>query len=483
MMLDIAMRPAVSMTSVSPQSSQEMSDGMSFADELSLTNEAIPTLQFSEVLNPVEAQSAALAAARTAGPAMSGGGSESVHLTPESMGSMMDHPHPEPTLRLVSDRAQPLGEGRAVAMTPKLVHELSQSKWKSSEASSWPTQLSSSIPPSQEILALDEAWELYATEGSFALTGSGFNESNPPRVAASELQSSPTGRWATPGPGAHRSSVSERREHSHPGTRRIRETDETMYLAGQKPFTERLTELSMMVADLRNDESFHRLATVYPWRSSLPVELDAGQSRDSAVHESMNSQWPASVRGDVNPRGSFSASEEDSVIFDASEAIDDSPSEPTQPIMSSVMPHQAVARLSDPERVNHIPEPLRVTVEHLRSLLPEGGRLLEVQPHLVRLEVVHASGPLQLEVVMRSGVVDVRAHGVGAAEMAWRVPELAAALHGTGMRLGTFDVQPARRGRESSSSDRGHTGHRQDLDDTAEETVRNVSTAGRRVSR
>jgi hypothetical protein len=413
MMLDIAMRPAVSMTSVSPQSSQEMSDGMSFADELALTHGAIPTLESSEA---------------TAEPTMSGGAPEPVNLVP--------------------DRARPLGEGRSAAVTSKLVHELSPSK------PAVPTQLSPSTPASQETRALDKACKLH--------------------VAAPEQ---------SPVPGAHRSSVSDRREHSHPGTGRIRETDETMYLAGQKTFTERLTELSMMVADLRNDESFHRLATVYPWRSSLPVELDAGQSRDSAVHESMNPQWPASLRGDVNPRDSFSANEEEPVVFDDSEAIDVSPSEPTQPIMSSVMPHQTVARLSDPERVNHIPEPLRVTVEHLRSLLPEGGRLLEVQPHLVRLEVVHASGPLQLEVVMRSGVVDVRAHGVGAAEMAWRVPELAAALHGTGMRLGTFDVQPARRGRESSSSDRGHTGHRQDLDDTAEETVRNVSTAGRRVSR
>jgi len=451
MMLDIAMRPAISMTSVSPQSSQEMPDGMSFADELSLMNGAITTLRFSEALNPVEAQSAALAADRTAGPTMSGGGSESVHLTLESMGSMMEHPQQEPGLRLVPDRDRPLGQGRAVAMTPKLVHELSQSKSKSSEVPSLPTQLSPSTPPSQEILALDEAWELYAAEGSFALTGSGFNESNTSRVAAPEHQSSPTGRWAIPGPGAHRASVSERREHSHPGTARIRETDETMYLAGQKPFTERLTELSMMVADLRN--------------------------------ESMDPGWPASLREEVSPRDSFSADEEEPVAFDASEAIDVSTSGPTQPMMSSVVPHQTVARLSDIERVNHIPEPLRVTVEHLRSLLPEGGRLLEVQPHLVRLEVVHASGPLQLEVVMRSGVVDVRANGVGAAEMAWRVPELAAALHGTGMRLGTFDVQPARRGRESSSSDRGHTGHRQDLDDTVEETVRNASTAGRRGSR
>jgi hypothetical protein len=110
-------------------------------------------------------------------------------------------------------------------------------------------------------------------------------------------------------------------------------------------------------------------------------------------------------------------------------------------------------------------ESVRTTVDHLRSLLPEGGRLLEVRSNFVRLELSHAAGPLQLEVMVRSGVVDVRAHGAAAAEMAWRVPELAAALQGTGMRLGAFEVQSVRRTKDSAgsggSSGGSHTESRQ----------------------
>jgi hypothetical protein len=125
-------------------------------------------------------------------------------------------------------------------------------------------------------------------------------------------------------------------------------------------------------------------------------------------------------------------------------------------------------------------ESLRTTVDHLRSLLPEGGRLLEVRSNFVRLELSHTAGPLQIEVMVRSGVVDVRAHGLGAAEMAWRVPELAAALQGTGMRLGAFEVQSVRRAKDTASSGGGHTESRQKSDAPMGKTARKASSAGAR---
>jgi len=252
------------------------------------------------------------------------------------------------------------------------------------------------------------------------------------------------------------------------------------------PFTERLTELSMMVAVLRSDESDPRLASKSLRHSSVRAEMTAEHAPTSAIHTSISS-WTMASADEVGPReSSFEASDDDSIGSAPAETVEGSTSESPYSMLSSLMAQHQVVRSSDIERVHHvhqIPEPMRVTVEHLRSLLPEGGRLLEVQPHLVRLEVVHSSGPIQLEVAMRSGVVDVSARGLGAAEMAWRVPELAAALQSTGMRLGTFDVQPARRGKDSSSSDRGHTAHRQDLDGAQDETVQNVPTATRRASR
>lgn len=129
-------------------------------------------------------------------------------------------------------------------------------------------------------------------------------------------------------------------------------------------------------------------------------------------------------------------------------------------------------------------ESVRTTVDHLRSLLPEGGRLLEVRSNFVRLELSHAAGPLHLEVMVRSGVVDVRAHGTAAAEMAWRVPELAAALQGTGMRLGAFEVQSVRRTKDSAGSGGGsggsHTESRQKSDAPVGKTARRGSTFGLR---
>jgi hypothetical protein len=125
---------------------------------------------------------------------------------------------------------------------------------------------------------------------------------------------------------------------------------------------------------------------------------------------------------------------------------------------------------------------VRTTVDHLRSLLPEGGRLLEVRSNFVRLELNHAAGPLQLEVMVRSGVVDVRARGVAAAEMAWRVPELAAALQGTGMRLGAFEVQSVRKTKDSAgsggSSGGSHTESRQKSDAPVGKSARRAPAFG-----
>jgi len=118
------------------------------------------------------------------------------------------------------------------------------------------------------------------------------------------------------------------------------------------------------------------------------------------------------------------------------------------------------------------PGPLSVTVDHLRALLPEGGRLLEVRADHVRLELAHPTGPMLLELSVRSGVVDVRARGGAAAEMAWRVPELAAALQSAGVRLGAFEVQPVRKGEKSSSTDDGRANDRQNSDDPANATHR-----------
>jgi hypothetical protein len=117
--------------------------------------------------------------------------------------------------------------------------------------------------------------------------------------------------------------------------------------------------------------------------------------------------------------------------------------------------------------------PLTVAVEHLRELLPTGGRLLEVRADEVRIELPHASGPMLLEVSLRSGVVDIRARGGVAAEMTWRVPELAAALQSAGVRLGSFEVQPTRKGHEAA--DDGRAGDRQKSDAPTPETHRNTS--------
>jgi hypothetical protein len=107
---------------------------------------------------------------------------------------------------------------------------------------------------------------------------------------------------------------------------------------------------------------------------------------------------------------------------------------------------------------------VRVAVDHLSALLPEGGRVLEARSDHVRLELPHQLGAMQIEITMRAGVVDVRARGGAAGEMAWRVPELAAALQSAGVRLGAFEVRPVEKARSSSATDDGQAGQRQNSD-------------------
>ncbi len=493
-MLDIAMRPAASMTSVSPQPSQEMTDGVSFADELALMDATIPSPRSNTIMNHDVAKLADMAANGTACITLPGGGPESLTMDVEAMSSMSKQSFQEPGLRVMTPRrtvdtghtksaraskvdhldrspqsgvlpveANASDGARSVTTMLKLMDEVSRSK--SSDFPLLLTQLAPSTPSSLDASGVDDAPRGHASLLSRAGDDGLLQPLMMRRPAAAPARMERT-----------------HSEHKHVS---IHATGELIRGVEQKAFTERLTELSMMVADLRNEDDSQRFKNLSSELSSVFTEVVPREPLNSTPFESIGSQWRIAPSDSMNPDSSLEARDQehgDSGYAGASSS-DASALETTYSMMSPMMPHQPAMRVVDLEPVHHVPEPLRMTVEHLRSLLPEGGRLLEVQPHLVRLEVVDASGPLQLEVVMRSGVVDVRAHGVAAAEMAWRVPELAAALQGSGMRLGTFDVQPTRRGRESSSSDRGHTDHRQDLDDTSEESVRNVSTAGRRVSR
>jgi hypothetical protein len=129
----------------------------------------------------------------------------------------------------------------------------------------------------------------------------------------------------------------------------------------------------------------------------------------------------------------------------------------------STLTPQAIERIDAVAEVP--PGPLMVATDHLRALLPEGGRVLAASAQQVRLELPHPSGPMMLEVSLRSGVVDVRARGGAAAEMAWRVPELAAALQSAGVRLGAFEVAPVQKSGDTDAADDGRAGDRQKSDD------------------
>jgi hypothetical protein len=512
MIFDIAARPAVSATSVSTQSSQSMAedtrfmdelalmdgrasplapgalnsdefqvdgvgpdgtgmlamaDSTSFADELALMNGTVPMLRSGPVSNADVIQAAALMAEESGEPPMTGGTKESVPMTAGATRSMVKA-LPEFQFGLVSNGTPPAIDSHSMASSP--TH----------------ARLSTSAPPSLGKPGRDDPWKMAANEDHLGLTGRGAHEPRLSRGHDRETSPPPMERRVPASPASHRSPVRDRFDVSDFTETSRRAVDDRHPSVGLMPFTERLTELSMMVAVLRSDESDTRIASKSLRHSSVLAEMTVEHASTPAIHTSISS-WTMASADEVGPReSSFEASDDDSIGSDPAETVDGSTGEPPYSMLSSLIAQHHVVRSSDIERMHHvhqIPEPVRVTVEHLRSLLPEGGRLLEVQPHLVRLEVVHSSGPIQLEVAMRSGIVDVSARGVGAAEMAWRVPELAAALQSTGMRLGTFDVQPARRGKESSSSDRGHTDHRQDLDGAQEETVQNVPTASRRASR
>ncbi len=136
---------------------------------------------------------------------------------------------------------------------------------------------------------------------------------------------------------------------------------------------------------------------------------------------------------------------------------------PQQSWMFSLLTSSTIERVDAVADVP--PGPLMVATDHLRSLLPEGGRLLSASAQQVRLELPHPTGPMLLEVSLRSGVVDVRARGGAASEMAWRVPELAAALQTAGVRLGAFEVAPVQRAGDTTAADDGAAGDRQNSDD------------------
>lgn len=494
MMLDIAMRPAVSTTSVSHQSSQETSDAASFADELARMSATITSPPSRAELNHGVVASADVAANEAAGITLRGGGAESLNMNVEAMSSITKHLPQEPGLRLGSDRERAIGDGRSPMMTPRRTAS-SQASVADHPARGRPGLLSAEERSSDDgarsmttmLMHMDEVSRSKSSDFPLLLTQSSPSTPSSPGIPgfhetwqgdASLLSRAGDDRQLRPLTTRGPTVPPARMKLGHSEHQRVRAVE-------QKAFTERLTELSMMVAALRNEGVSHRLKALPSEGSSVLPEVAQDQPLNLTVPESISSQWRVAPSDFLNSDASFEARDQEhgDSQFTDTPSSDASAFEVTHSMMSPLMPHQAAARSVDLERVHHVPEPLWMTVEHLRSLLPEGGRLLEVQPHLVRLEVVHASGPLQLEIMMRAGVVDVRAHGEGAAEMALRVPELAAALQGSGVRLGSFDVQPGRRGRESSSSDRGHTDHRQDLDDTPEESVRNVSTAGRRVSR
>ncbi len=106
MMLDIAMRPAASMTSVSPQPSQEMTDGVSFADELALMDATIPSPRSNTIMNHDVAKLADMAANGTAGITLPGGGPESLTMDVEAMSSMSKQSFQEPGLRVMAPHSR-----------------------------------------------------------------------------------------------------------------------------------------------------------------------------------------------------------------------------------------------------------------------------------------------------------------------------------------------------------------------------------------
>ena len=195
--------------------------------------------------------------------------------------------------------------------------------------------------------------------------------------------------------------------------------------------------------------------------------VGAPSHEESAVGDTLWSERTTIGRRDAQPRDDVQADDRSSLPTPSELEECVTMSEPPATTWS-LAPMSSSPAMERVEAVREVPPgPLMVAVDHVRALLPEGGRVLHAEANNVRLELPHASGAMVLEISLRSGVVDVRARGGAAAEMAWRIPELAAALQSAGVRLGAFEVQPARKSRESSNDDNGQPGDRQNSDGMA----------------
>ena len=162
MIVDIAARPAVSVTSISTQSSQSMAedtrfmdelalmngsasplppgalnsdelqvdgvspdgngmlamaDSTSFADELALMNGTVPMLRSGPASNADAIQAAVVVADESGGPPMAGGATESVPMTAGATRSMVKA-RPELQFGLVSNGTPPASDSHSMASSP-----------------------------------------------------------------------------------------------------------------------------------------------------------------------------------------------------------------------------------------------------------------------------------------------------------------------------------------------------------------------------
>lgn len=221
-------------------------------------------------------------------------------------------------------------------------------------------------------------------------------------------------------------------------------------------------DLTFVVGELRT-----RLDVAVSHAVASGEVVGAPSHEESAVGDTLWSERTTVGRRDARPRDDLQADDRSSLPtpWEAEEGVTMSEPPPTTWSLAPMPSSPAMERV---EAVREVPPgPLMVAVDHVRALLPEGGRVLHAEANNVRLELPHASGAMVLEISLRSGVVDVRARGGAAAEMAWRIPELAAALQSAGVRLGAFEVQPARKSRASSNDDNGQPGDRQNSDGMA----------------
>ena len=232
-------------------------------------------------------------------------------------------------------------------------------------------------------------------------------------------------------------------------------------------------DLTFVVGELRT-----RLDVAVSHAVASGEVVGAPSHEESAVGDTLWSERTTIGRRDAQPRDDVQADDRSSLPTPSELEEGVTMSEPPPPTWS-MAPMPSSTAMERVDAVREVPPgPLMVAVDHVRALLPEGGRVLHAEANNVRLELPHASGAMLLEISLRSGVVDVRARGGAAAEMAWRIPELAAALQSAGVRLGAFEVQPARKSRESSNDDNGQPADRQNSDGMA---YGNRRSAGHRV--